>query len=105
MKTIGVLLLMVSTIPAGAATGFREEFLSQLDELQSKALALAKAIPEEKYAWRPGEGVRSTSEVLLHIASSNFVYALFLGVRPPADAQLGRTLMPGRPRPWTARRS
>jgi uncharacterized damage-inducible protein DinB len=90
MKTIGVLLWMASAVPAGAATGFREEFLSQLDELQGKAVALAKAIPQEKYAWRPGEGVRSTSEVLLHIASSNFVYALFLGVRPPADAQLGR---------------
>ncbi len=67
MKTIGVLLWMASAVPAGAATGFREEFLSQLDELQGKAVALAKAIPEEKYAWRPGEGVRSTSEVLLHI--------------------------------------
>jgi hypothetical protein len=54
MKTIGVLLLIVSAVPAGAATGFREEFLSQLDELQGKAVALAKAIPQEKYAWPAG---------------------------------------------------
>jgi len=33
---------------------------------------LAQAIPEEKYSWRPGPGVRSTSEVFMHIAITNY---------------------------------
>src|ERR1019366_5384542 len=36
-----------------------------------EVLLLAKAIPEEKYAWRPGPGVRSFREVFLHIANGN----------------------------------
>jgi uncharacterized damage-inducible protein DinB len=35
-------------------------------------LELAQAIPEEKYSWRPGPGVRSTSEVLMHIVIANY---------------------------------
>ena len=34
-------------------------------------MALAKAVPEEKYAWRPGPGVRSFGEVFVHIATAN----------------------------------
>ncbi|MGH9720034.1 MAG: DinB family protein, partial [Bryobacteraceae bacterium] len=30
-----------------------------------------KAVPEDKYAWRPGAGVRSFAEVFLHIAHGN----------------------------------
>ncbi len=33
-----------------------------------QATALAKAVPEDKYGWRPAEGVRSFREVFLHIA-------------------------------------
>jgi uncharacterized damage-inducible protein DinB len=28
-------------------------------------------VPEEKYSWRPGPGVRSIGEVFIHIASAN----------------------------------
>ena len=34
-------------------------------------MALAKAVPEEKYGWRPAPGVRSFREVFLHIAYGN----------------------------------
>ena len=37
-------------------------------------IALAEAIPAEKYAWRPGPGVRSVSEVLMHTASGNLFF-------------------------------
>ena len=51
--------------PALAApkSGFRAEFLRDLDEVQKKILSLADAVPAEKYAWRPAPGVRSVSEV------------------------------------------
>jgi hypothetical protein len=35
--------------------------------LQDQVMALAKAVPEGKYGWRPAAGVRSFREVFLHI--------------------------------------
>ncbi len=48
-------------------------------------VALAEAFPAEKYAWRPGPGVRSTSEVFMHIAIANFGLLSVTGPKMPAD--------------------
>jgi uncharacterized damage-inducible protein DinB len=48
-------------------------------------IALAEAIPPEKYNWRPAVGVRSTSEVLMHIALANFYLLSVTGPSMPAD--------------------
>lgn len=48
-------------------------------------VALAEAFPAEKLAWRPGPGVRSTSEVLMHIAISNLYLLSVTGPKMPAD--------------------
>jgi peptidylprolyl isomerase len=42
-----------------------------LHDLEDHIMALAKAVPEEKYSWRPAPGVRSFQEVFLHIANGN----------------------------------
>jgi uncharacterized damage-inducible protein DinB len=47
------------------------DLLLPLNEMSEHALALANAIPEEKYSWRPAPGVRSFAEVFLHIAYAN----------------------------------
>jgi uncharacterized damage-inducible protein DinB len=61
-------LLEVKDVPAlVAAAGL----LLPFQDLEKQVLALAKAIPEEKYAWRPGPGVRSFQEVFLHIVNGN----------------------------------
>ncbi|MFI5249982.1 MAG: DinB family protein [Gemmatimonadales bacterium] len=57
-----------------AATEVRKQFLLDLDTLQSKYLALAEAIPAEKYSWRPAPGVRSIGEVFMHVASEYYIY-------------------------------
>jgi len=59
---------------AEAAAEVRKRFLMDLDTLQSKFLALAGAFPAEKYAWRPGAGVRSVGEVFMHVASEYYVF-------------------------------
>jgi uncharacterized damage-inducible protein DinB len=64
-------------------TGFRAEFLANLDDVQSKILELAESVPADKYSWRPGSGVRSISEVYMHIAGGNYFLASFLGVDAP----------------------
>jgi len=71
--------------PAAPRTGFRAEFLTDLADAQKKIIDLAGAIPESKYGWRPSVGVRSISEVYMHIAGTNYFLASFLGVKPPAD--------------------
>src|ERR1019366_6907017 len=48
-------------------------------------VALAEAIPAEKFAWRPGPGVRSTSEVFMHVALTNFYLLSITGPKMPAD--------------------
>src|SRR5712691_8784892 len=70
---------------AAALTGFRAEFVADLDEVQDKIEQLAAAVPEKKYGWRPASGVRSVSEVYMHIAGGNYFLATFVGVQPPAD--------------------
>jgi uncharacterized damage-inducible protein DinB len=66
-----------------AASGFRAEFLTNLDDVQEKILDLAESIPADKYAWRPAPDVRSTSEVFMHIAGGNYFLSTFLGMDPP----------------------
>lgn len=65
--------------------GFRMEFLRGYDDLEKKFISLAEAFPQEKYAWRPGEGVRSVGEVFGHVAGGNYGYGTWLGVQPPQD--------------------
>lgn len=61
--------LIAQGVPEGLGKGWMGEF-----ELAARQLTqLAEAIPEEKYGFRPGPGVRSTSEVLMHVAVGNYV--------------------------------
>jgi DinB family protein len=68
-----------------AALEIRKRFVMDLDTLQSKFLALSDAFPADKYAWRPGPGVRSVGEVFMHVASEYYVYApmAYGGARSP----------------------
>ncbi len=76
--------------PQGApapTSGVRAEFLRELDNFEKKMVGLAQAMPQEKYTWRPMEGVRSVSEVYTHMAASNFNFPQFLGIKPPAGIE------------------
>lgn len=72
---------------AAAAQNNRVFFLSDLLEVQEKAVSLAEAFPADKYTWRPGEGVRSVSEVFLHFAGANYGFPAFWGAAPPAGIE------------------
>jgi len=78
-------LTAVSPAPAQVApkgAGFRAEYLAELSVAEDHMVRLAETIPAEKYTWRPAEGVRSVSEVLLHVAGSNFNMPRVLGIIP-----------------------
>src|SRR5262249_48160446 len=84
------LLLSGSVLPAdvdpleGLWQGYDGEWLHVSHQL----VALAEAMPAEKFAWRPGPGVRSTSEVFMHIATANFGLLSITGPRLPAGLKL-----------------
>jgi hypothetical protein len=64
-----------SILPRESALEVRKRFVTDLDSLQSRFLALAEAIPADKYAWRPAPGVRSIGEAFMHVASEFYVFA------------------------------
>jgi uncharacterized damage-inducible protein DinB len=74
-----------ATVAAVApASGFRAEFLEEIAYYEQRYLRLAEAMPAEKYAWRPAEGVRSVGDVFAHITLANYGIARALGTAPPA---------------------
>jgi uncharacterized damage-inducible protein DinB len=75
-------LLDVKDVPPLVAAA---ELLLPFDDLEKEVLALAKAIPEEKYGWRPGPGVRSFKEVLLHIVYGNELLLNVAGNAPSRE--------------------
>jgi uncharacterized damage-inducible protein DinB len=70
--------------PGLHAADMRTMFLAQLADVEKKVNGLAQAMPADKYSWRPAAGVRSVSEVFVHIAGANFMFPSFAGVKPPA---------------------
>lgn len=50
-------------------SSFQSEYLWELGIPRIQIMALAEAIPEEVYGWRPANDARTFSEVLVHIAA------------------------------------
>lgn len=76
-------------IPPGVGEGWRGEF----DHAARQLLQLAEATPPDKFAWRPAPGVRSFSEVYMHVALGNYLLLDRAGVKPPIDvAKVGREM-------------
>ena len=55
-----------------AAAALKSSFIHDLDTLQTKFVGLAQAFPQDKYTWRPMDGVRSVSEVLMLAALEGY---------------------------------
>lgn len=66
-------ILIVTNTFAQDNTNIIAEFRGQAEFQKSRFLSLAEALPEEVYAYRPAEGVRSGGEVLLHVAFGNYL--------------------------------
>lgn len=75
--------LSLGAIVLPARAGMRDLFLQQLTDVEKKMNSLAQAVPAEKYSWRPGPGVRSVSEVFMHVAGANYMFPSMAGVKPP----------------------
>lgn len=71
--------------PEGLWEGYNGEWLHVSQQL----VALAEATPADKFSWRPAVGVRSTSEVYMHIVDANFYLLSVTGPKMPADLKEG----------------
>lgn len=81
---LGVLstpLLFAQVAPEGIWQGYDGEW----KHVSQQLVALAEATPAEKFSWRPAAGVRSTSEVYMHIALANFYLLSVTGPKMPAN--------------------
>lgn len=65
----------------GVWQGYDGEWL----HVSRQLVELAEATPADKFAWRPAPGVRSTSEVYMHIVIANFGLLHITGPKLPAD--------------------
>jgi uncharacterized damage-inducible protein DinB len=86
-------LLTGLAVPARAQTptGLTGDLLKATSDVEQKLVGLANALSDAQYAWRPGEGVRSVGEVLLHVAADNYFLPAVLGVAAPAATKITAT--------------
>ena len=82
-------LLFLTSAPAlfaqGPPEGVWQGYDGEWKHVSQQLIALAEATPAEKFSWRPAPGVRSTSEVYMHIAMANFYLLSVTGPKMPAD--------------------
>jgi uncharacterized damage-inducible protein DinB len=81
-----VLLALAQNIPPGLGAGWMGEF----DHASRQINALAEATPADKFGWRPAPGIRSVSEVYMHIAVSNYYLLMTAGVTLPAEPKISQ---------------
>jgi hypothetical protein len=62
----------------------KTSFLADLEVVRGKFVGLAEAFPQDKYDWRPMEGVRSVAEVLMLAAMEGYSFIPnSFGGKPP----------------------
>ena len=87
---IGLLLLLLAAPRVFAQDpldGVWQGYDGEWRHVSNQLIALAEATPEKNFAWRPAPGVRSTSEVYMHIAQANFGLLSVTGPKMPPEME------------------
>jgi uncharacterized damage-inducible protein DinB len=94
LLTASLLVLCATRAAAlqGASTSLPGDLRPAFEDAATKAVALAKAIPAEKFGWRPAPGVRSIGEVFVHIANGNRLLLTFAAPQQVADSDLQKLI-------------
>lgn len=87
-------VLALAVVPARAQStdpmeGLWEGYNGEWGHVSRQLISLAEAIPADKYGWRPAPGVRSVSEVFMHIVIANYWLLSVTGPKMPADLTEG----------------
>src|SRR4029077_14966604 len=78
-------LLTTPVVAQKAPEGIWEGYDGEWVHVSQQLVALPEATPQEKCAWRPAPGVRSASEVYMHVAIANFYLLSVTGPKMPND--------------------
>ena len=84
--TVAAILLGLA-VPASAQSreGLIGDLIRDVTDVEKKMMDLAKAMPAPAHEWRPAKGVRSTAEVLMHVAADNYFIPAMLGAAAPTE--------------------
>jgi len=85
MKIFCVAIVLGGALLHAQPEGIWQGYEGEWGHVSSQLVALAEATPAEKFTWRPGPGVRSVSEVYMHIVLANFYLLSVTGPKMPAD--------------------
>jgi uncharacterized damage-inducible protein DinB len=80
-----VLLSAPKLIAQDPLDGLWQGYDGEWRHVSNQLVALAEATPADKFAWRPAPGVRSTSEVYMHIVMANFYLLSVTGPKMPPE--------------------
>ena len=83
-----ILTLALAAAAPLHAQGLMADMHGDVRQVEQKIIALAKAMPENTYAWRPA-GARSVGELFMHVAEDNYFIPVAMG--KPAPAETGIT--------------
>lgn len=79
------LLMICGRSLAQDLNGLFQGYEGEFSDVSKQLMALAESTPADKFTWRPAPGVRSTSEVYMHIVRANFLMLDAIGRKTPAD--------------------
>ncbi|HZR23351.1 MAG TPA: DinB family protein [Vicinamibacterales bacterium] len=84
LSLLALVALVTAAVPstAGAqdvvskesAAAVKASFMADLDNLHTKFVGLANAFPQDKYTWKPMDGVRSVADVLMLAAFEGYSF-------------------------------
>src|ERR1700719_446570 len=85
MKTLLAAIFLGGPLLYAQSDGIWQGYDPEWSHVSRQLIALAEATPQEKFGWRPGPGVRSMSEVYMHIVLAIFYLLSVTGPKMPAD--------------------
>lgn len=85
LLAIFLLLAIPKLVAQDPLDGLWQGYDGEWRHVSNQLIALAEATPADKFAWRPAAGVRSTSEVYMHIVTANFWLLSATGQKMPPD--------------------
>src|SRR6266446_6226506 len=101
MRKAILLLLLLSARPLFAQTapeGIWQGYDGEWKHVSKQLIDLAEATPQDKFSWRPAPGVRSTSEVYMHMALANFYLLSVTAPKcPPTPRKTRKRASPPKP--------
>jgi uncharacterized damage-inducible protein DinB len=79
----GTIQQQKSTDTTAPSYDMKAQSLQDLDQMHKQFVSLLEAMPDDKLTWRPAEGVRSVSELYLHVSMANYGIPNMMGAPMP----------------------